>query len=187
MDPHVKRMAQVLALAQQETDGELYDSLTFDDEGNPVESCPALKAQVDGRLVNILLFDVPGSRDHFSIIVNAEPEFIMSLREEVRWDVVLKTLKRVEDHVIGVPDFDRKYLIGGHPAPRVVGFLKRADVRATIKSLEPFLSLACDDGFVRASFPLTPGTHYELKDLRDRVVAMKRLAEAAEGVQASQA
>lgn len=181
MDPHVKRMADVLTQAREETDGEIYDVLTLDDEGQPIESCPALKADLDGRLVNVVLFDVPGNKDHFSIIVNAEPLFHLTLRQEARWDLVLKTFKKVEDHQVGVPDFDKKYLIGGRPADKVIAFLRRPDVRSQIASLEPFLNLAFDDGFVRASFPLTPTTRYELKDLRERVLAMKRVAETAEG------
>ena len=180
MDPHVKRMADVLEQCRQETNSEMYDSITYDEDGNDVETCPALKVDIDGRIINILLFDVPGIHDHFSIIVDARPDFTMSLRREERWDWVLKSLKRVEDHIVGVPEFDKHFLIGGQPTDHVVHFLQKHEVRGMIQSMEPFLNLACDVGFMRASFPLTPSTHYELKDLRDRVLTMKRLAEAAE-------
>jgi hypothetical protein len=180
MDPHVKRLADLLTAAQSEAGGEIYEAVTYDDEGRPVEVCPAWKLDVEGRVVNVVLFDVPGSRDHFSVIVNAEPQFIMSLREEARWDRVLKTFQRVEDHQIGVSDFDRKYLVGGRPEAKVVAFLRQPEVRRLISSIEPILSLACDDGFVRATFPLTPASRYGLDDVRARVTTMKRLAEAAE-------
>lgn len=182
MDPHVKALADALVKAGHETGGEVYDVLTFDDDANPVESCPALKALLDGRLVNVLLFDVPGNRDHFSIVVNAEPQIIATLREESRWDLVLKTLGRVEDHVIGIDDFDRRYLIGGRPAERVKTFLCAPQVREAIKALEPFVNLSFDDGFVRASFPLTPSTRWTWPDLQTRIRALCRLAAAAEAI-----
>lgn len=182
MDPHVKAMAGALVKAGDEMGGEVYDVLTFDDDGNPVESCPALKAELDGRLVNVMLFDVPGDRDHFSIVVNAEPQLIATLREESRWDFVLKTLGRVEDHVIGIDDFDRRYLIGGRPAELVKRFLRAPLVREAVKALEPFVNLSFDDGFVRASFPLTPSTRWTWPELQARIAVLCKLAQAAETV-----
>lgn len=185
MDPHVKVLADTLRKAGQETGGEIYDVLTFDDDGNPIESCPALKTSLNGRTLNVLLFDVPGNRDHFSIVLNAEPQVHLTLREEVRWDFVLKTLGRVEDHIIGIDDFDRRYLIGGRPPDRVKVFLRGPQVREAIKSLEPFLNLSFDDGFVRASFPLTPATRWSWSDLQARIDVLVRLAEAAEALPTS--
>lgn len=184
MDPHVKALAGALVKAGEETGGEVYDVLTFDDDGNPVESCPALKAEIGGRLVNVMLFDVPGDRDHFSIVVNAEPQLIATLRKEARWDFVLKTFNQVEDHVIGIDDFDHRYLIGGRPAELVKRFLHAPQVRDAVKTLEPFLGLSLDDGFVRASFALTPSTRWTWTDLQSRISVLIQLAVAAETVSA---
>jgi len=181
VDPHVKKMANVLQSAATEVDGEIYDSVTYDDAGRACEMTPALKADLGGRLVNIMLFDVPGDKDHFSVILNATPRFTLTLREEVRWDWVLKSLGRAEDHIIGLPEFDKKYLIGGQPADAVIRYLKRQDVQGWIASLGEFLSLAADSGFFRATFPLTPKSDYKVDDLRGRVVSLMRLAEVAEG------
>lgn len=181
MDPHVRKMAKVLEAASVEVDGELYESVTYDDAGRACEITPALKADLGGRLVNIMLFDVPGDKDHFSIVLNATPRFTLMLREEVRWDWVLKSLGRVEDHIIGLPDFDRKYLIGGQPADAVIRYLKRPDIQKWIGSLGDFLNLAADSGFMRATFPLNPKSAYTVDELRSRVVSLMRLAEVAEG------
>lgn len=181
MDPHVKKMATVLQMASNEVDGEIYDSVTYEDNGRACEITPALKANLGGRLVNIMMFDVPGDKDHFSIVLNATPRFTLMLREEVRWDWVLKSLGRVEDHVIGLPEFDKKYLIGGQPADAVIRYLKRTDIQKWIESLGNFLNLAADAGFMRATFPLSPEVGYTVDELRSRVVSLMRLAEVAEG------
>lgn len=180
MDRHVQAMSAVLTEAASETGGEIYDVLTVDDSGMTVASCPALKAQMEGRRVGILLFDVPGDRDHFSVVVDAEPQFGLTLRAEARWDFVLKSLKQVEDHLIGNDEFDRRYLIGGRPADAVIAFLRQAPNRSAVQALEPFLNLSFDDGFVRASFALTPSTHWTWPEVKARVQRVCALATAAE-------
>lgn len=181
MDPHVARMAEVLKQACEETQGELYDSQVLDSSDRVTGAVPALKMSIGQRVVNVVLFDVPGDRDHFSVIVTAYPLFTVTLRQEARFDWLMKSMGRVEDHRIGIADFDRRFLVGGRSEEGIVKYFARSDVRGWVDQLGDFLNLAASTGFLRATFPLTPQTHDTLDDLRSRVVSLLRLADVAEG------
>lgn len=180
MDPHVRTFAAVVKVLCQERGGELYDSPVLDTSDHVAGVLPAMQFEHDRRKVNVVLFDVPGNHDHFSVIVTAWPKFAVSLRHEARFDWVMKTIGRAEDHQIGVPDFDRHYLIGGRPKDDVIAFLTDPTVERDVDALGDFLSLAADTGFIRVTWPLEPQSHYTLDDLHKKIDALLRLAKACE-------
>lgn len=180
MDPHVRRFADVVMEFCKEKGGELYDSPVLDTSDHVAGVLPAMQFEVDRRKVNVVLFDVPGNHDHFSIIVTAWPRFAVNLRQEARFDWVMKSIGKVEDHRVGVPEFDRHYLIGGRPADSVVSFLTDPTVRTDVETLGSFMNLAADTGFLRITYPLTPETSYTHDHLRIWMDALLRLAKASE-------
>ncbi|MBM3464092.1 MAG: hypothetical protein FJX76_18505 [Armatimonadetes bacterium] len=183
MDPHVERMATLLKEAKEAVEGELYDSPVNDAEDRLIGNFPALKASISGRTVRVALLDVPGAQDHFSIIAASRPRFSVSLRKEGQFDWVAKLLGQVADLRVGVKEFDSEYLVSGYPADGVKDYLIREDVRGWLKEINPMEAFAVGSGYVRASFPLTPQSAYTIEDLRQRVVSMVRLAEAAEAIE----
>ncbi|MBM3461649.1 MAG: hypothetical protein FJX76_06065 [Armatimonadetes bacterium] len=182
MDWHVRQMMEVLRGVCKDVGGELYDSPSLNTSDQVESNSPGWHATLSGREVNVVLYDVPGARDHFSIIMNAWPRITLSLRREERFDWLKKSMGKLQDVQVGNADFDRDFLIGGRPEGDVKQFLARREVQDWVKTLGDFHHLAGDQGFFRATFPLTPKTRYEPEDLRVRVVSMLRLAEAVEKV-----
>ena len=179
MDAHVKRFVKTLQSFSDTHGGEVYETTTYDDAGNACELVPAVKLDMAGTVVNIVPFDVPGNQDHFSIMINAQMPFSLALRHEVRWDWVRKRLGSVEDHQIGMPEFDRAYLIGGSPAERVIHFLRKAQVQQDIRSLGDFLDLRADSDLFRVTLPIDELSIYTVESIQAAVTRMLSLAREA--------
>jgi hypothetical protein len=181
MDQHVEQFAAVLQALVESVGGEVYETTTFDDAGQPCERVPAAHLELDGRVVNIVPFDVPGDQDHFSIVTSWPADFTLSLRHEVGWDWVRKRLGTVEDHIVGDSSFDKTYLVGGKPADRVISFLQIPAVRGVVEALGTFLALSADNDFLRVTFRLQPDLLYNVEQVHSYVRCLLTLAQRAEG------
>lgn len=178
-DPHIRAFADLIHDITPKLGGEL-SAATVENKKGQKDEVPAMQFETDGRRINLVLFDVPGDLDHFSVIVAAKPQFTLGMRRESRFDWLKKSLHAVQDIQVGFPDFDDHYLISGKPTDAVVSFLLHPDVRDKIEALGEILDLSTDAEYLRASFPLTPKTKYTEEILRRQFKALVRLAETSE-------
>ena len=176
----VDELAGVLEAMVPQVHGELIHLAALDGEEGP--GTPSLRGQLETRAFTIALFDVPGPRDHFTLVVDATLTFSLSLHKEGRWDWLRKAMGQLDDYEIGFSRLDKEFIIGGHPQPAVVAYLKRPEVQERLERMDGFLSLGADHGMMRATYPLQREAAWTAEDLIQLTRGLAELAQLAEEI-----